>query len=162
MLAPSWSLAVASRMAEVDPSLSCPLPLWQKLNLTARWRFAQQLRFRNITAFVLPNSFKSALIPAMAGIPRRIGWKGERRRKVLTIFRVAPLSDSHEWPIATWRWHFLHQFGVVCQSLPGADAPGIDHDTGNQSALIDRYRLDLHVLLGCAPVPRFGPAGSGR
>ena len=44
-------------------------------------------------AFVLPNSWKSALVPYFAGIPRRTGWQGEARY-VLLNDRRKPVAVS--------------------------------------------------------------------
>jgi len=46
------------------------------------------------TACILPNSFRSALIPAMAGIRRRIGFKGDHRFLMLT--KVVAVVDGHQ------------------------------------------------------------------
>ncbi len=45
-------------------------------------------------ALILPNSFRSALIPFLAGIPERAGLKGDHRRLMLT--EVVPLSSGHQ------------------------------------------------------------------
>jgi len=51
-----------------------------ELKLFARFKFARDLRKNNYThAYVIPNSFKSALIPFWANIPIRTGWRGEFR-----------------------------------------------------------------------------------
>src|SRR5208283_4129899 len=53
-----------------------------------RREIARAIRSRGYTCcFVLPNSFKSALIPWLARIPRRIGYGGEARRPLLTETR---------------------------------------------------------------------------
>ena len=45
-------------------------------------------------ACILPNSFRSALLPTLAGIRRRVGLSGDLRRAMLT--RVIPLSGGHQ------------------------------------------------------------------
>lgn len=50
-----------------------------RLDLAARWRLGRDLQGRFDTAYVLPNAIKSALLPAFAGIPQRIGYDGEHR-----------------------------------------------------------------------------------
>ena len=56
-----------------------------ELGLRRRWRLAAALRQQAFeVAYVLPNSFKSALLPWWAGVPRRVGWHGEARYLVLT------------------------------------------------------------------------------
>ena len=79
VLAPGWVLAVYRRMAEVGATLDNPFAHGE-VALGARWRFARQLaKHRYQRAVVLPNSLKSALIPAFASIPERIGFTGEAR-----------------------------------------------------------------------------------
>ena len=78
-LAPAWVRPVLSRMAEISaahPSIFAH----GELNLSGRLQTARNLRQgRYDRAYILPNSFKSALAPWLAGIPRRIGFTGECR-----------------------------------------------------------------------------------
>ena len=50
----------------------------------ARRSIARQLEGQFDTAYVLPNSLKSALLPFLASIPRRVGYLGEARVGLLT------------------------------------------------------------------------------
>lgn len=54
------------------------------LQFKARRALAQQIRGQFDTAYVLPNSLKSALLPLLAGIPKRVGYLGEVRVGLLT------------------------------------------------------------------------------
>lgn len=55
------------------------------LTLMARWALAQNVRARGYrTAYLVQSSFKSALVPFLAGIPERIGWSEEGRLALLT------------------------------------------------------------------------------
>jgi heptosyltransferase-2 len=54
------------------------------LQLKGRRALAAQLKGRFDTAYVLPNSFKSALLPFLGGIPKRVGYLGEARVGLLT------------------------------------------------------------------------------
>ena len=94
VLAPTWVAPVWRAMREVDAVLESPF-LHGVLQLKERWNFARRLRQRNYAeAYVLPNTFKFALIPWMAGIPRRIGYRGEMRYGLLNVVhhnaRIAP------------------------------------------------------------------------
>ncbi len=78
VLAPEWSRALTDRMPEVRASLTMPVGHGQ-FKWTTRRALGRGLRGKYQVAYVLPNSWKSALIPWQAQIPRRIGWWGECR-----------------------------------------------------------------------------------
>src|SRR6185369_17317847 len=83
VLAPAWVAPVARRMAEVEDVIAVPLR-HKSLQLRARWKIARELRARGYAeAIVLPNSWKSALLPFFAGIPVRTGYVGEARYGLL-------------------------------------------------------------------------------
>ena len=85
VLAPSWVAPVWRAMAEVDHVIEAPFR-HGKLQLRERWSMAQQLRQRGYTdAYVLPNTLKFALIPWLAGIPKRVGYVGEMRYGLLNV-----------------------------------------------------------------------------
>ena len=85
VLAPTWVAPVWRAMAEVGDVIEAPFR-HGKLQLRERWTFAQQLRRHGyVDAYVLPNTLKFALIPWLAGIPKRVGYVGEMRYGLLNI-----------------------------------------------------------------------------
>ncbi len=54
------------------------------LQFKSRRSIAKQIEGRFDAAYVLPNSLKSALLPLLAGIPKRVGYLGEARVGLLT------------------------------------------------------------------------------
>jgi heptosyltransferase-2 len=66
-------------MKEVDDVIAAPFA-HGKLQLGLRRRVAADLKARRYDrAYVLPNTWKAALVPFLAGIPERIGYRGEMR-----------------------------------------------------------------------------------
>ena len=78
-LAPSWVAPVLKRMPEINTIIDNPFGHGER-SLKARYQLARQLSANGYQrAYILPNSFKSALIPFLANIPERIGFTGEAR-----------------------------------------------------------------------------------
>jgi heptosyltransferase II len=85
VLAPPSVAPVWRAMREVDTVLETPFR-HGALQLKERWQYAQMLRARGYAdAYVLPNTLKYALIPWLAGIPRRVGYQGEMRYGLLNV-----------------------------------------------------------------------------
>jgi heptosyltransferase-2 len=90
--APAWAAPVLSRMGEVRRVIPNPFAHGE-FNLMGRWRTGRDLAREGYdAAIVLPNSWKSALLPFFAGIPQRIGFKGEARRGLLN--RIHTLDEA--------------------------------------------------------------------
>src|SRR3990167_41203 len=69
VMAPAWSKALLDRMPEVDEAFVSPFGHGE-FNLKGRFAFGKRLCEKKYDqAIVLPNSFKSALIPFFAKIP---------------------------------------------------------------------------------------------
>ncbi len=84
-LAPTWCGPLLARMPEIDEVIASPFAHGE-LKLRARWRLGRELARRNYDqAIILPNSFKSALIPFFADIPLRAGYAGEFRYGLLNL-----------------------------------------------------------------------------
>jgi heptosyltransferase-2 len=88
VITPPWTSAVLEFMPEVTKIITMPFKHGE-LALWSRYKFAKTLRSEKYSqAIVLPNSFKSALIPFWAKIAKRTGWCGERRYGLLNDLRV--------------------------------------------------------------------------
>src|SRR5690242_17883720 len=87
VLAPAWTHALFERMREVHETMDAYFAHGE-LALGARSKLARRMKQRDYTqAIVLPNSFKSALVPWLARIPRRTGYVGEWRYGLLNDAR---------------------------------------------------------------------------
>src|SRR5690348_15444756 len=68
VLAPAWSMPLLARMPEVRRGIEMPLG-HGALDVGMRRKIGRELRGQYAQAFLLPNSFKSALVPWFARIP---------------------------------------------------------------------------------------------
>ena len=82
-----WVAPVYRAMPQIGEIIELPFA-HGRLDWAARRRIAAELRGHFDAAYVLPNSIKSALIPWLAGIPKRVGYSGEGR--VLLLNRRLP------------------------------------------------------------------------
>ena len=87
ILAPKSTLGLATRMPQINHCIEQPLQHGE-LKLHSRYQQARSLRTKHYSqAIILPNSFKSALIPWWAHIKKRTGWLGEQRYLLLNDIR---------------------------------------------------------------------------
>lgn len=87
VVAPAWSAGLLARMPQVRQALSLPT-VHGRLDLGIRWKLGRQLRGKYDWAIVLPTTWKSALVPCVARIPKRTGFRGEMRYGLLTDIRT--------------------------------------------------------------------------
>jgi len=78
-----WVAPVYRAMPQVDEIIEFPFQ-HGGLQFKARRAIARQVEGLFDTAYVLPNSLKSALLPFLASIPKRVGYLGEARVGLLT------------------------------------------------------------------------------
>lgn len=155
VLAPQWTLSLLARMPEVSEAITMPLGHGQ-FALQARIDVGRQLRPRQYDqAIVLPNSWKSALIPFFAGIPLRTGYLGECRWGLLNDVRRL---DKQQLPMTVQRFVALaYRKG---QALPmDFPKPELRIDAGRQSAVREKFRIDpAGPVLALCPGAEYGPA----
>ena len=102
-----WVAPVYRAMAEVSRVIEFPFA-HGRLQLSERHQWAKNLRGQFQRAVVCPNSFKSALLPWLAGIEQRTGYRGEARWALLTLALPNPPRQDRGSMVA----HYLALAGV--------------------------------------------------
>ena len=145
-----WVAPVYRAMPQVAEVIEFPFA-HGGLQFKARRQLAQQLKGRFDTAYVCPNSLKSALLPFMAGIPKRIGYHGEMRFGLLTHRLKNPARDQ--------RPPMVGFYGALSlDAHPANDSPRLQLDERSvELALID-LRLKREGYYVFAPGAEYGPA----
>ena len=154
VLAPDWSLPLLAHMPEVRSGLSMPIAHGQ-FGLRERWAIGRSLRGAYDQAFVLPNSWKSALIPWFARIPRRTGWVGEQRYGLLNDARHL---DKQRLCKMVERFVALAD-DTPTESLPVILPPTLDVKAAEVQAMVQRFHLTLkRPIITLCPGAAYGPA----
>lgn len=87
VLAPAWCAPLVQRMPEIRECIKSPFGHGE-FQWPARRSLGKQLRSKGYgRAIIIPRSFKAALVPFYAGIPRRTGYRGEMRFGLLNDLR---------------------------------------------------------------------------
>ncbi len=155
VLAPEWTFSLLTRMPEVASAIAMPLGHGQ-FALQSRIRLGRELR-RNLydQAIVLPNSWKSALIPFFAKIPFRTGFLGESRWGLLNDVRRL---DKKQLPMTVQRFVALayrpHQ--TLHKEYP---VPELRIDADKQQAVREKFHIRTGgPVLAICPGAEYGPA----
>lgn len=131
-----WVAPVYRAMPHVAEVIELPFQ-HGGLQFGARRRLARELHGRFDTAYVLPNSLKSALLPFLASIPKRVGYLGEARVGLLT-HRLKNPKDKPPM--------------VAFYSALSGDNGGLEHD---------RPELRLDPEMAAAALSRHGLQAQG-
>jgi heptosyltransferase-2 len=159
VLAPPASAPLATRMAEVR-DVHIVNFAHGEFGLGKRRRLGYELREREYAqAFVLPNSWKSALLPFFAKIPRRTGWLGEARYGLLNDHRKL---DKSQYPLMIERFMALADPDGQLPPKPYTD-PRLRADASNAERLRAALQVDAaergdEQIVALAPGAEFGPA----
>lgn len=155
VVAPAWSQPILERMPEVDEVL--PLAVGHgEFGLASRRELASRLRGRFDRAIVLPRSWKAALVPFMARVPKRIGFIGEHRYGLLNERRKL---DKQVLDQTVKRFVSL---GLPLDEAVSGDfalpKPRLQTDRDNLVNLRRIHSLSSRPAIGMMPGAEYGPA----
>ncbi len=163
VLAPSWTQALMARMPEVNQAIISPFKHGE-LKLMARIKLGQKLKANQYDeAYILPNSFKSALVPFFAGIAKRIGWCGEARFGLLNDMRFL---DKQTYPLMVQRFCALaYPKGEAEAEALGKKIihPKLRHSWDQINKTLEQFGISKAVLakqkiMAICPGAEFGPS----
>jgi len=156
VLAPAFMASLLTRMPGVTDTIKTPF-VHGRLQMRERWRMAVEIRQLGFDrAIVLPRSFKAALVPFLARIPRRTGFLGEKRYGLLNDIRS---FDALQAPLEAVRFA---QLGPPHYTSVPVDCPQ-PRLTGNPAGAASILKrigynpIDKPILVLC-PGAEFGPA----
>ena len=152
VLAPAWVAPVVRRMPEVSGVIETGFA-HGKLALRERWKLGRTLKALGYAqAIVLPNTWKSALVPFLADIPIRSGYVGESRYGLLNLlYRKQPEREA-------MALHYARLAEApraeVRQPLP---QPKLTVDAQSAQRTRERFALAGRYAVFC-PGAEYGPA----
>jgi heptosyltransferase-2 len=155
VLAPPWTRALFARMPEINSSIDSPFGHGE-LALQRRYALGRSLAEQHYDqAIVLPNTFKSALIPCFAGIPLRTGFVGEARWGLLNDTRRL---DKQALPLMVERFALLAEAAGDAIKRPLAAAQlKVDH--AQRAATLRTFGLDpRRPVAALCPGAEYGSA----
>ena len=119
------------------------------LQFTARRSIAKRIEGQFDTAYVLPNSLKSALLPFLASIPKRIGYLGEARIGLLTHRLKNPKNKP---PMVAFYSALSGEAGL------DADRPQLHVPEADINEALAELGLQRGAYTVFAPGSEYGPA----
>jgi heptosyltransferase-2 len=145
-----WVASIYRAMPHVDKVIELPFPRGG-LHWGARRNLASQWRGRFERAYVGPNSWKSALLPWMAGIPVRVGYHGEARLGLLNQ-RLPNPEKNHRGAMVA------HYLALAQMQADSSMQPKLDLSLDLLKATLLNFDLKLGAYAVFAPGAEYGPA----
>lgn len=162
VIVPECYQSLVRHMSEINKIMFIPYT-HGKLELIKCFNIAKCLRNEKYQqAIILPNSFKSALIPFFAGIMLRTGWKGEIRYGILNDLRVL---NPKKFPLMVQRYaalscdNTIKNFSDLPSPLP---FPRLIIKKNEVEKILSKFSLNNYKqwLIGLCFGSGFGPAKS--
>ncbi len=147
-----WVAPVYRAMPQVAEVVEFPFA-HGGLQFRARRQLARELDGRFDTAYVLPNSIKSALLPLLAGIPNRMGYLGEARVGLLTHRLKNPPKGQRPPMVA-----FYSRLSGDDESDIARDQPRLHLTPGHIDEALRAWGLQRGAFYVFAPGAEYGPA----
>lgn len=155
VLAPEWSFPLLDRMIEVSKGIPMPL-MHGQFGFFERMELGKNLQSAKYNqAIVLPNSWKSALIPFFAKIPLRTGNIGEVRWGLLNDVRKL---DKQMLSMTVQRFVAL---GLPrnTEQAPEYLNPELRIEQNNQQAVAEKFQVaESNKVLALCPGAEYGSA----
>ena len=154
VLAPGWSLPIVARMPQVRRGIAAETGHGE-LGLGKRRRIAYGLKDEGYGhAIILPRSLKSALIPWLARIPRRTGFRGESRWGLINDIR----PFDHGMLDQTVK-RFVALGLDRGETLPPRPNPALRIDADNQHRVMNDLGIaGNRPVIAMMPGAEYGPA----
>jgi len=145
-----WVAPVYRAMPQVAEVIEFPFA-HGGLQFKARRSLGKQLEGRFDTAYVCPNSLKSALLPFLASIPKRVGYLGEARVGLLTHRLKNPPRDKRPPMVAFYS-------ALSGEADIASDWPRLHLDATEVEQALAAMGLRRGAYYVFAPGAEYGPA----
>ena len=151
-----WMFPIIKRMDEVNNVIENPFA-HGSFDFLKRKNEGMKLRGKYDKAIILPNSWKSALVPFFAGVKERCGFIGESRYFLLNDYR----NNKKDFPLMVERYSalaFSKDSVKTAQDLPDILYPSLKTQEPSCD-LLEKLNLSLSrplLALGCGA--NYGPS----
>lgn len=145
-----WVAPVYRAMPQVARVIEFPFA-HGGLQLRSRLQLARQIHGQFDVAYLCPNSLKSALLPLLAGIPKRVGYLGEARVGLLTQRLKNPAKGQRPPMVAFYS-------ALSGDTDLSHDRPQLQLVTAEVDATLAQLGLQRGAYHVLAPGAEYGPA----
>ncbi|HEX6705086.1 MAG TPA: lipopolysaccharide heptosyltransferase II [Albitalea sp.] len=142
-----WVAPVYRAMPQVAEVIELPFA-HGRLDWAGRRRVAAEWRGRFDVAYVLPNSLKSALIPFLARIARRVGYRGEGRIGLL----------NERLPNPPGRPPMVAFYSALAGPAPTGERPRLSFDEATLAGATSSAGVERGRYFVFAPGAEYGPS----